>query len=108
MKPDDLDRQLNDEMAEENLTILRELYEARLQQEANEASRDEILYKDGMTLSDLKRLIHWHMNRLTTGEHHDEWFIYPGILKPDGSKAFDKARIAKCNQYHNNLRKKKI
>jgi hypothetical protein len=46
----------------------------------------------------LKRL---HFEWMFSGmPHKDGHFIEPGILKDDGTRAIDEARIARCNRWH--------
>jgi hypothetical protein len=60
-----------------------------------------------MTVADIRRKVLHYEWILSGMPHMDGHFIYPGILKDDGSRAFDEARIARCNRYHNNKRKRR-
>ena len=65
-----------------------------------------IPYRPDMTEDDRRRL-GLNYDFKTQKTHYDGHFIEPGILKDDGTRAFDEARIARCNRYHNNIRKRK-
>jgi hypothetical protein len=65
-----------------------------------------IKHRPDMTESDIRRLeLNYDFMILKT--HIDGHFIDSGILKADGTRAFDDARIARCNRYHNNIRKRR-
>ena len=65
-----------------------------------------IPYHPDMTEGDRRRL-RLHYDFMIQKTHYDGHFIYPGILKDDGTRAFDEARIARCNRYHNSIRKRR-
>ena len=65
-----------------------------------------IPYHPDMTEGDIRRL-ELHYDFMTQKTHYDGQFIEPGILKDDGTRAFDEARIARCNRYYNNKRKRR-
>ena len=60
-----------------------------------------------MTVADIRRKVLHYEWMLSGMPHMDGHFIEPGILKDDGTRAFDEARIARCNRYHNNIRKRR-
>ena len=60
-----------------------------------------------MTVADIRRKVLHYEWILSGMPHMDGHFVYPGILKDDGTQAFDEARIARCNRYHYNIRKRR-
>ena len=64
-----------------------------------------IPYRSDMSEDDRRRL-GLNYDFKTQKTHYDGHYIEPGILKDDGNRAFDEARIARCNRYHYNIRKR--
>ena len=53
-----------------------------------------------MTDGDTRRKVLHYEWILSDMPHTDGHFIEPGILKDDGSRAIDEARIARCDRWH--------